>query len=281
MTNDRQIERLLDSWFADGPMTAPDRVIDDVAARITRQPQRPAWRLQPWRFPAMSSPLKLILIGAALIAALAAGAVFIGGGGRIMAPSPSPTPSPSPSPLPNGSLAAGTYAAHPVPGMTWTITVPDGWTGADDWFVSYDIAPDVHSVSVGGPTENESVPTNSCAAAGTKPAASVDEFIAAVQARQDWSVTAPVDVHVGGFSGTRIDLEVPAGSTCADGSNYMVLAMPNGDGYRADGPYTRFRLWVLDVNGKPIVIFRNSSSSSPAERVAEGDAIVETSVITP
>ena len=104
----------------------------------------------------MSTPLKLVLIGAALVAALAAGAVFVGGGGRILAPAPSPTPSPSPTPvlpsLPNGSLSAGTYAAHPVPGMTWTITVPDGWTGQDDWFLSYDVAPDVHSVSVGGPT---------------------------------------------------------------------------------------------------------------------------------
>jgi hypothetical protein len=165
--------------------------------------------------------------------------------------------------------------------MTWTITVPSGWVGGDDWFVSYDIAPDVHSVSVGGPTADESVPADSCAAAGTRPAASVAEFIAAVQARTDWTVSAPVDVRVGGYSGTRIDLEVPAGSTCPDGGNYMVLAMPNGDGYRADGMDRRFRLWILDVDGKPVVIFRLASANSPAERIAEGDAIVETSVITP
>jgi hypothetical protein len=281
MTNDRQIERLLDAWLADGPMSAPERVIDDVAARITRQPQRPAWRLQSWRFPAMSSPLKLILIGAALVAALAAGAVLVGGGSRTATPTPSPAPTPIPPTLPNGNLAPGAYTAHPVPGMTWTVTVPEGWTGADDWFLSYDIAPDVHSVSLGGPTENESVPTDSCAPSGTTPAASVDEFVAAVQARDDWTVSAPVDVTVGGHQGTRIDLEVPVDATCADGSNYMVLALPSGDGYRANGPYRRFRLWILDVDGKPVVIFRLTSSNSPADRVAEADAIVETSVITP
>jgi hypothetical protein len=165
--------------------------------------------------------------------------------------------------------------------MTWTITVPAGWTGSDGWFVSYDVAPDVHSVSVGGPTDNESVPTDSCAAAGTKAAASVDEFIAAVQARDDWTVSAPVDVTVSGYSGTRIDLEVPAGETCENGSDYMVVATPDGSGYRADGSNTRFRLWILDFDGKPIVIFRNTSSGSPGARVSEGDAIVETSVITP
>ena len=46
MTQQRDIERLLDHWFADGSSVAPDRVIDVVADRIERQPQRPAWRLE-------------------------------------------------------------------------------------------------------------------------------------------------------------------------------------------------------------------------------------------
>ena len=289
MTNDRQLERLLDAWLTEGPVTAPDRVIDDVAARITRQRQLPAWRLRSWRFPTMSTPLKLVAIGAVLIAALAAGAVLTGGGrgqSVVVTPTPTPTVAPTLTPvavsLPNGRLDAGTYTAHPLPGsMTWTITVPDGWTGSDDWFVSYDVVPEVHSVSVGGPTENENVPTDSCAAAGTKPAASVDEFIAAVQAREDWTVSAPVDVTLSGYAATRIDLEVPAGATCTNGSDYMVLAMPDGAGYRAFGPNKRFRLWIFDFDGKPIVIFRLGSSQSPAARLAEGDSIVETSGITP
>ena len=48
MNQPRDIERLLDQWFADGSSVAPDRVIDIVADRIERQPQRPAWRLD-WR----------------------------------------------------------------------------------------------------------------------------------------------------------------------------------------------------------------------------------------
>ena len=48
MTQPRDIERLLDHWFADGSSVAPDRVVDVVADRIERQPQRPAWRLD-WR----------------------------------------------------------------------------------------------------------------------------------------------------------------------------------------------------------------------------------------
>ncbi|HEY3334985.1 MAG TPA: hypothetical protein VGK16_07065 [Candidatus Limnocylindrales bacterium] len=280
MNEDRDLDRLLDAWFADGPAMAHDRVVDGVASRISRQRQLPAWRLRSWRFPAMSSPLKLVLIGAALVAALAAGAVIVGGGPNGLGVM-TPTPTPVPPPLPNGNLAPGAYTAHPVTGMTWTITVPDGWTGSDDWFLSYDLAPDTHAVSVGGPTENENAPADSCAAAGTAPAASVDAFVAAVQARDDWTVSAPVDVAVGGYSGSRIDLEVPADATCSNGHDYMVLAMPDGTGYRAHGQDRLFRLWILDVDGRPIVIFRSRYPNAPADRVAEGDAIVETSVIRP
>ena len=41
MTHDRDIDRLLDHWFADGPTQAPDRVVDVVADRIGRQPSGP------------------------------------------------------------------------------------------------------------------------------------------------------------------------------------------------------------------------------------------------
>ena len=57
MTHERDIERLLDHWFSDGPSQAPDRVLDAVADRIGRQSQRPAWRLD-WRPFQMSSMLK-------------------------------------------------------------------------------------------------------------------------------------------------------------------------------------------------------------------------------
>lgn len=288
MTPQRDIGTVLERWLVDGVDQMPDRVYLTILDRVERERQRPSWRLHPWRIPTMNTPLKLVLIGAALVAALAAGAVFVAGGpnqGVVVTPTPTPTVAPTPTPvppsLPNGNLAPGTYTAHPLPGMTWTITVPAGWVGSDDWIVCHDLTPDIHSVCVGGPTDNEGIPTDSCAAAGTRPAASVDEFIAAVQAREDWTVSAPVDVTVSGYSGTRIDLEVPAGTTCENGSSYMVLAMPDGGGYRAYGPNTRFRLWILDIDGKPIVIFRNTSSDSPATRVSEGDAIVDTGVIKP
>ena len=37
---------LLRIWFADGPATMPDRVVDVVADRIARQRQRRGWRFR-------------------------------------------------------------------------------------------------------------------------------------------------------------------------------------------------------------------------------------------
>ena len=45
MTSERDIERLLDCWFTDRPTEVADRVLDEVADRIGRQPQQQAWRV--------------------------------------------------------------------------------------------------------------------------------------------------------------------------------------------------------------------------------------------
>jgi hypothetical protein len=116
MTYERDIERLLDTWFRDGPTEAPDRIVDAVTDRIGRQGQRPAWRLLPWRFPKMSTPIKLVAVGAALLVGLVGGALFLGGGA---APSPSPSLSPSPTP----TLAASPFECEDgLPGCAGMLT---------------------------------------------------------------------------------------------------------------------------------------------------------------
>jgi hypothetical protein len=121
MNEDRDLDRLLDAWFADGPAMAHDRVVEGVASRITRQRQLPAWRLRSWRFPSMSTPLKLVAIGAALLAVLVGGAVFMGGGTRSPTPPPAATPAPTSAPGAFGGtvhyLLDGTPATTEVDAM--------------------------------------------------------------------------------------------------------------------------------------------------------------------
>jgi hypothetical protein len=280
MTSDSDLERLLDAWFAEGPSRVADRVVDGAADRIARQRQLPAWRLQTWRFPIMSSPLKLILIGAALVAALAAGAILVGGGARLAAPTPSPQT------LGDGVLEGGTYVGEVLPTdpMRWTAAVPAGWNASEGWSVSGPHDSGGKAVVI-APILGANVPSDSCDAEGTVPAISVDELVAAVQARDDWTVSEPVDVTVGGYSGRRINLELPKDVTVCGGKreNYMVITEGSeGDGgWWAQGPSNQFHLWVLDVEGRPVVVMRNAYADSPAEQLRQSDDIIDSMVITP
>ena len=126
MTPDRDIERLLDTWFADGPDGPPDRVVEGVADRIARQPQRPAWRLPGRPSPVPTTALRVALAAALVLAVT--GVAFVAtrpqaGGPAVSAPpaaapSMAPTVSPTPGPTPTFDCAAETVgcAGLLVPG---------------------------------------------------------------------------------------------------------------------------------------------------------------------
>ena len=97
MTHERDIDRLLDLWILDGPTQVADRVILDVAARIDRQPQRPAWRFLRRPTPMTSSVRwAVVLVAVALIAVV--GFVVIGRRPSDSDISASPTPTVESSP---------------------------------------------------------------------------------------------------------------------------------------------------------------------------------------
>jgi hypothetical protein len=101
MTTDRDLERLLDTWLADGPTLVADRVIDGMADRIGRQGQRPAWRLHEWRFPVMPVIIRVVLVAAVLAIIAGGGAILIGSRLQSTPPQPSlPTEGPHVTPLP-------------------------------------------------------------------------------------------------------------------------------------------------------------------------------------
>ena len=287
MNESRDFDRLLDAWFAEGPVQVADRVIDDTANRIARQRQTPAWRLRSWRFPPMSTPIKLVTIGAALLAVLVGGAVFMGGGSAPPAPTPTPAPTPAPTPSPMalkaGPLEPGTYLVRPfadIP-LTWTVTVPAGWSGFEDWgIVGPELPGNVGTALV--MADKIGVPADSCRAEGTPAAATVDEFIESIQARDDWVVSDPVDIAVGGYTGRRINIELPADvGTCGANTDYFVTAEGGKGGFYAQAPSNQFTFWALDVEGTPKVLMRSTFAAVPAHEISDTDAMVESSVITP
>ena len=241
MTTDRDIERILDHWFTERPMHPADRVLDEAADRIARQRQQPAWRLQPWRFPTMSTPIKLVAVGAALLVVILGGAVFLGGGSTQLAPAPTPTPAPSPTPSASPSTVPSTSAVFPSwypPGSEGagilpagsqttrqfvagtTFTVPDGWVNDGDYAPAYFLFPDTpaneaeyglskqkgEEIVLAAPVHNNMFAI--CEATGLFPGGTAAVVIDALVANEALSATEPVEVTIGSLSGRQVDVQL-------------------------------------------------------------------------
>ena len=218
----------------------------------------------------------------------------------VATPSPTPTPtdtatpvpsSPPPSgplPMPRGPLDAGTYFAYPSRGhsVRWQVTVPAGWFNPHEWFL--------YPTSLGGPAgpegiavaflRNPAVFKDDCDYdRGTIETGTVAELVAAIRKKDGWQVSKPQDVTIGEFSGRRLDVELPGNSSrCGEGTVALAFGIPGtGDGFYQQGPAQQLRVWILDVDGQLIGLFRESFDTSPVDVVAEAEAIVESSVITP
>ena len=118
----------------------------------------------------------------------------------------------------------------------------------------------------------------STAQAGT-PSTTVDELVAALSVQASRDATAPVDVTVGGFTGKSITLHVPEDaefSECDRGTFGSWTVPEGGEPYRYhQGPGQIDELWILDVDGVPVIIDTAYYAETPTADLEELQAIVE------
>ena len=236
----------------------------------------------------MSTPIKLVAVGAALLAVILGGTVFLSGGGAGPGPSPTPSATPSPTPAPTPSPTPSFAPTPRSVGMVvqgkpiyWTVTIPPGWTGAPGWAMtkSQGFGPPT-GIGVGAPGA-VNVPSDPCDAVGKlSDSRTPDDVVAALESREDLVVSNVIDTTLGGYAGKRVDIQVPADlGACAD--LYIIMAEPNGAGYHVQGPSQRVRIWILDVDGQPIVFQITSFAGTPASDMAEAQQIVDSIQIRP
>jgi hypothetical protein len=311
MTQPRDIERLLDQWFADGSSVAPDRVVDIVADRIGRQPQRPAWRLD-WRHHSMTTTIKLAAAIAAIAVLGVIGYTMLPGSPTgVGGPAPSATPAPSPSPSASASPSTSPSASAVFP--AWftakgdgagilpagkqttrrfmagsTLTVPGDWVNDSDNTAIYTLFPDTpaNEAEYGlsqGTAQNiifaDTVEDNMfamCDATGLFQGTTAAEVIDFLVTNEKLSTTEPVDVTIGGLSGRQIDVQL--NPDWSDGCPLGPNDPPTRD--HKDG---RNRFIILDTpDGGSIGIAIGSLSSSEFEAfLAEAMPIVNSLQIKP
>jgi hypothetical protein len=307
MNRTPDLDLVLREYLADDGGAARDYVLNVVADRISRQPQRRSW---PFQGRTTVTQLKLAAALAAAVIIAVVGWNLLPRGGSVggpptPAPTVAPTPSgqPKPSPtlgsgaLPNGTLAAGRYTItlpnDMFPGMTVAADVPAGWKGYPE-VPALTSPSDSESGKVGGLIGFMSVErlfsdachwnldrTGSIGQTGdVEVGSTVDDVVAALKANKSYTASAPTPVTIRGFQGKVLDLQLPGSAvlnTC-DGEagqtgdhKFIVLSK----GFWAQGPDSRWRLFVLDVGGTRLVTMISAFGSLPQAELDAAQAIVE------
>jgi hypothetical protein len=288
MTRERDIDRILDVWFAERPTEVAERVLDEVADRIGRQSQQPAW-LVLWRDSHVNRYVKYAAAVAAVFLVAIVSLAVIGRpsgsdvGGGTAPPSPSAVASASPSAAASvsaiypswytqqgdgaGILSAGSQTTRRFLAGS-TLTVPEGWVNDGDNAQIYTLFPNssanadeyalarqtTQNILIAATVANNMFAI--CDATGLFQGTTAAEVIDAVVANEAFTTSEPVDVTIGGLSGRQIDIQLDPGWT---GS----CPLQENDPATRDYGDVRNRLIVLDALGHgPIGISIGSTYSS-------------------
>jgi hypothetical protein len=202
----------------------------------------------------------------------------------------------SPIPLlPSGSVEPGRYVvAYREPGLAdsyrISIQVPGGYAGYGDLFVLKRSSST--EAAVGTMTISE-IFGDAChwrgTALGRSAVSSGDAAAAALASQQGLRVSTPTDVTVDGFAGTYMERRVPAQTRISDcDGEAKTPELPQFTVYRSPGfdnrvlhPGQLQQLWILDLDGVPLVIEATSDAETSAQVRAELVQMVESVRIDP
>lgn len=299
MSTDRDTTRLVRSWLAEGVTEFPDRVLDAVLDQVsTTRQRRVSWLA--WMDPSVRATLRLVSTAAVIAVIAIAGYQLLLGSGVGSRPtptprpisSPSPTATPTPMPTPRGLLEPGTtvmFYQDVTAGFRVDVTVPGG-----DWYQSVpapgiltkrDSAEPPDGAGIIVFTGALDVYGDPCTWSSTRPQqpnTSADEIAAALVAQPMRDATA-TEITVDGYTGRAVELTVPASLDFADCDNGEFRSwVQGGDSARFhQGPGQQDVVWIIDVDGTPLVINAAFFDETPSAVQTELRAILDSIQIEP
>ena len=304
MSNQREPDPIA-AWLRDESRDgAPERLLDATRRQLAATKQRRPW----WptrRFPEMNALTRVAVAGAAVAVVALVGARLLAaqpGPGALATPSPTPSSSletatpASTTPrqvVVDGSMTAGTYYMQPFgppnPTMQVVFTVPDGFDYAAGWaLIPSDVGAEPPAGIGIGFLQPAGIFRDPCrwdvAGTGAFPQAgdvevgpTAADLVSALAANGGYESGAPAAVSIGGYSGQRIDLQLPADvdfATCdrptgSTEGRYVVWGTlhPSGSNLYAQGPGNRWQVNALDVEGGRIaIVVTDFEATSQADR---------------
>jgi hypothetical protein len=253
-----------------------------------------------------------VAIGAVAVIAIVLGGVFLlrpgpsdNGVGGAPSATPSPTAAPTPTPAPSATplasptpgplsagggpapVAAGTYSAFDPFPVHMTMTIPDGWSGniggpyavflqrtSGPGQVNFTIFDDVFA----DPCDHTK------GFLSPRPGSSVAELTAALAKMPSVQPTKPVNASIGGRSAMQLTLTAPPTSaTCkpdAGQGMFPAWELPLG-AVLGLGTGQQDRVWIMEVDGKRVVIDAQEPVVQDAALHAQIQSILDSIKIQP
>jgi hypothetical protein len=293
MNGQDALDRTLTSWLSEGPNRMPDRLLEAIVQDVAQRPQRRnAW------LPAGVTLNRFVLAasGAAAVLLLIVFGMGLLSNGQPFGPAASTAPSPSPEPPatpmavpkpPGGPIAAGTYYMD-VAGQRFTFTMfADGWQSLrreEGDGVSWETSAsrDFLGWTVWEAPAGTGVYTDGCAWTMNfltpPPGPSADDLAEAIAAQDSWQSTGPIPTSVDGHQATRLSVTIPADidlTTCHGG----LFQSWGGRYYQGAGQTDE--MWILELDGRRLVMFATYLPGSPPDRRDQLQQLVESVEIDP
>ena len=114
------------------------------------------------------------------------------------------------------------------------------------------------------------------------PVSSVDDLVAALASQRGVRASTPTDVTLSGFDGTYMERTVPAGMNLdeCNGAQFQLWLATDG-GQRYVEPGQRDLLWIVDVDGVPVLFDAALGEGTTGQDRAELIQIIESIRIDP
>ncbi len=292
MRTDPEVTTIVRSWLSEGVDRMPERVLDAVLDEVPSTPQRRhTW--PAWRFSTMSTPARLGVAAAAIAVVAVAGYALLPRNASVGVPGPTASPTAPTATLPalyveqiDNRLVPGTYRAGDPFAHPFSLSLGLGWRATRIQLASVQLTKPGASMPWLVVEQAQTVIPDPChvdpAPGGSPAPPSVASLVTSLTTMTGFDPGPVTDTSIGGRAAKTFVLtnainadspECPAGGLL----NFWRFPTPTGTdaGPGTNGGATD-RLWVVDVNGTPIVIDAIHFADTPAADVADVEAVVST-----
>jgi hypothetical protein len=162
------------------------------------------------------------------------------------------------------------------------VEVPPGWS-QDRLLLATALDPDPHLRRVELVTVDRVAP-DPCGGSMESVPARVPAIVKALTQQRTTQPSAPRPVTIDGYSGQLVSFQVPAGLDVADCWNGAGELRPYaaGSGWTSVFPGWTYRVWVLDVEGDPLLVMAaHGAQTTPAELAELTDMVEGLTFVAP